>query len=59
MILKICKILFCYLLVLLTISIIPLDKQGIVYIIGLIYIGQIYYKLLELVFKSKGVKNNG
>lgn len=59
MILKTCKILFCYLLVLLTISIIPLDKQGIVYIIGLIYISQMYYKLLELVFKSKGVKNNG
>lgn len=59
MILKSCKILFCYLLVLLTISIIPLDKQGIVYMIGLFYIGQIYYKVVQLVIKIGGQRKNG
>lgn len=50
---------FCYLLVLLTISVIPLEQQGIVYIIGLFYIGQIYYKVVQLVIKIGGQKKNG
>ena len=46
---RVIKILFSYLLVLLTVSFILLELQGIVYIIGLFTIGKIYYTILKTI----------
>ena len=46
---KVIRILFSYLLVLLTVSFIPLELQGIIYIIGLLTIGKIYYNILKTI----------
>lgn len=48
---RVIKILFSYLLVLLTVSFIPLELQGIFYFLGLITLGKLYYDILKCYIK--------
>ena len=51
MIYRCIRIVLCYLFVLLTISLTPLDWQGIYYFLGLITLGKLYYDILKCYIK--------